>query len=639
MNAFLSTLDASGISRDDECLKRTELTTLQINMGNLCNQNCQHCHVGASPEGSKVMSIKIIDDIITFLATNRGLILDITGGAPELNPNFKYFIKKARPHVEEIIVRSNLSVIYEKGNEDLPEFYKKNKIHLICSLPCYGEENVDKQRGDGAFKKSISALKALNSIGYAKQKDLDIDLVYNPSGAFLPPEQEKLQKEYSHHLKKDFNIDFGRLVTITNVPIKRFKEYLDSRGEYDQYIELLKDNFNPETVCGIMCRKFLSIGYDGKVYDCDFNQSLGWELKDESGKPITIAKLSPKQLESRDIMVGEHCLSCTAGYGSSCQGALADDVTAGKKMVKEYYGKVLASKNDLKTSACCSAEVFPMYIRKIVKDIYPEILDKFYGCGSRIPDAIDGCTVLDLGCGTGRDVYIASKLVGENGRVIGVDMTDEQLAVANKYRKKQAEKFGFKSSKVEFKKGYIEDLKSIGIEDNSVDVVISNCVINLSFDKQKVMKEIFRVLKPGGELFFSDVFAGRRISKDLLEDPVLVGECLAGAFYIEDFRRLLSSLGCPDCRVYSERKIAISDAEVKAKVGMVDFYSRTVRAFKLDSLEDLCEDYGQVATYLGTIQNNPHSFILDDHHEFIKDKPMLVCGNSASMIANTFSLV
>jgi len=325
MNAFLRTLDKRGISKEDFCLKRTELNTLQVNMGNLCNQSCAHCHVGASPAGQKIMSMNVVDNILMFLKEHRGLILDVTGGAPELNPNFDYFITKARPLVSKIIVRSNLSVLFEPGKEHLPALYKKHKVHLICSLPCYGQENVDHQRGKGVFNKSVSALKTLNTFGYGRNDGLELDLVYNPSGAFLPPQQEKLQKEYAHHLKRDFDIDFNRLVTITNVPIKRFKDYLDSRGEYKQYIELLKDNFNPSTVGSIMCRKFLSVGHDGKVYDCDFNQSLGWELTTEKGKGLTIDKVKTKQLEDREIMLGEHCLSCTAGYGSSCQGALTED--------------------------------------------------------------------------------------------------------------------------------------------------------------------------------------------------------------------------------------------------------------------------------------------------------------------------
>ncbi len=303
--------------------------------------------------------------------------------------------------------------------------------------------------------------------------------------------------------------------------------------------------------------------------------------------------------------------------------------------IKEYYGKILKNKEELKTSACCSSDGFPLHIRNILSNIEREVLDKFYGCGSPIPDVLDGRVVLDLGCGTGRDVYIISKLVGESGHVIGVDMTDEQLAVANKYLDLQTKRFGFKKPNVTFKKGYIEDLRSIGIEDNSVDVVISNCVLNLSYDKKEAFKEIFRVLKPGGELYFSDIFSGRRIPKEYCDDPVLYGECLSGAMYTEDFRRLLMDLGCPDHRVISSTRLSLNNKEIEDKIGMIDFYSMTIRVFNLVNLEDICEDYGQVATYNGLIDNCPHFFDLDDHHRFITGKPMLVCGNTASMLHET----
>ncbi|MCC5942851.1 MAG: methyltransferase domain-containing protein [Balneolaceae bacterium] len=303
--------------------------------------------------------------------------------------------------------------------------------------------------------------------------------------------------------------------------------------------------------------------------------------------------------------------------------------------IQNYYGKVLQSTKDLKTTACCTTEVIPDYLKPILSEIEDEVISRFYGCGSPLSLALEGKTVLDLGCGTGRDVYVASKLVGPNGHVIGVDMTDEQLDVATRNIDKQMKRFGYSKPNVDFRKGYIEDLKSLGIDDNSVDVVISNCVINLSPDKKSVYSEIFRVLKPGGELYFSDIFADRRIPRDLIEDPVLYGECLSGAMYIEDFRRILSDIGYPDYRVVTGHDIEIEDPDIELKVGMINFRSLTIRAFKLDTLEDICEDYGQVATYLGTIHESPHHFILDDHHTFHAGKPMLVCGNSAAMVENT----
>jgi len=302
--------------------------------------------------------------------------------------------------------------------------------------------------------------------------------------------------------------------------------------------------------------------------------------------------------------------------------------------VQDYYGKTLRSSDDLQTNACCTAEVFPAHLKPILKQIHPEILDRFYGCGSPIPLGLEGMTVLDLGCGTGRDVYLLSALVGESGSVIGVDMTSEQIEIAKKHQAYQADQFGHSKPNTTFFQGYMETLDTLGIETNSVDCVVSNCVLNLSPHKEKVFSEIFRVLKPGGELYFSDVFSSRRIPAELAKDPVLVGECLGGALYVEDFRRLLLSLGVNDYRVVSQAPITINNADIEAKLGMVDFYSLTIRAFKLD-LEDRCEDFGQVAYYNGTIAEAPHRFALDDHHVFETGKPMLVCSNTAAMLQNT----
>jgi ubiquinone/menaquinone biosynthesis C-methylase UbiE len=306
-----------------------------------------------------------------------------------------------------------------------------------------------------------------------------------------------------------------------------------------------------------------------------------------------------------------------------------------KQSVKDYYGKVLSHQNDLKTSACCSTDAVPLRHRKILGEIEPEILDRFYGCGSPIPPSLEGQTVLDLGSGTGRDAYLCSKLVGPDGRVIGVDMTDEQLDVASKYIDPMMTRFGFDRPNVEFRKGYIENLRTVGVEDESVDVVISNCVINLSPDKPAVMSEIFRTLRPGGELYFSDVFADRRVPDALRDDELLYGECLSGALYTEDFRRILQDNGCPDFRVVNSRRLTVDDPELSEKVGNIGFFSITVRAFKLGSLEDRCEDYGQIAVYDGSIPEAPNAFVLDDHHTFETGKPELVCGNTAAMLEET----
>lgn len=300
--------------------------------------------------------------------------------------------------------------------------------------------------------------------------------------------------------------------------------------------------------------------------------------------------------------------------------------------VRDYYGRVLKSSADLKTSACCLAEALPAHVAAVLPELHEEVKARFYGCGSPIPPALEGTTVLDLGCGSGRDCFVLGKLVGPRGHVIGLDMTDEQLAVARRHREYHARKFGWDNT--DFRQGYIEDLAGAGVADASVDLVISNCVLNLSPDKPRVFREIFRVLKPGGELYFSDVFADRRIPKPLAQDPLLLGECLGGALYVEDFRRLMAQAGCRDARVVSSAPLALTDPEVVRKAGGIGFSSKTIRAFKLD-LEDRCEDFGQVATYAGSVAELPHGFTLDDHHHFQAGKPMLVCGNTADMVSRT----
>ncbi|MGE4107343.1 MAG: methyltransferase domain-containing protein [Bacteriovoracia bacterium] len=304
------------------------------------------------------------------------------------------------------------------------------------------------------------------------------------------------------------------------------------------------------------------------------------------------------------------------------------------EQVKEYYGKILKTNQDLKTNACCLSESIPAYQREILSQIPAEVLEKFYGCGSPIPLALKGKIILDLGCGSGRDVFLLSALAGSQSRLIGIDMTDEQLAVAKRALPAHLDRFRFPKEAVEFKKGFIENLRDVGIEDNSIDIIVSNCVINLSPDKASVFREIFRVLKPGGELYFSDVFASRRLPETLSQDPVLLGECLGGALYFEDFRRLLLNLGIRDYRIVSSSKIKVSDPTTEAKLGATEFYSNTIRAFKLD-LEDRCEDYGQAAIYKGGIPHSEEIFILDDHHTFERNRPMLVCSNTADMLSKS----
>jgi arsenite methyltransferase len=298
--------------------------------------------------------------------------------------------------------------------------------------------------------------------------------------------------------------------------------------------------------------------------------------------------------------------------------------------VQDYYGRLLQSTADLKTSACCLSETLPAQVLAALKHVHDDVKNRFYGCGSPIPPALHGIRVLDLGCGSGRDCYVLAQLVSASGQVIGLDMTAEQLAVARATQAWHAERFGYANTR--FLQGYIEDLREIA--DASIDLVVSNCVINLSPDKPQVFREIFRVLKPGGELYFSDVFSDRRVPAALAQDPVMLGECLGGALYTEDFRRLMAELGCADVRTVSASSLAINNAELERRAGEIRFSSRTVRAFKL-TLEDRCEDYGQVATYLGTLPEAAQAFVLDDHHRFVAHKPMLVCGNTADMLAGS----
>lgn len=302
--------------------------------------------------------------------------------------------------------------------------------------------------------------------------------------------------------------------------------------------------------------------------------------------------------------------------------------------VRSYYGETLQSSRDLRTTACCSLEAMPAHLREILGQLHAEVRDRFYGCGSPLPPALEGATVLDLGCGSGRDVYLLSRLVGEQGRVIGVDMTAQQLAVAERHRAWHAEAFGYARSNVDFHLGDLADLAALGIADASVDVVVSNCVLNLVPDKRRAFAEIFRVLKPGGELYFSDVYSDRRLPHHLLADPVLLGECLAGALYEEDFRRLLGDLGVADARVCARSPIALTDEAIEQRIGFANFESVTWRAFRMP-LEDRCEDYGQVATYLGTVPAHPHRFALDDHHLFETGRPLRVCGNTADMLSGS----
>ncbi len=305
-------------------LHSTGVEVFQINVGKMCNQVCKHCHVDAGPDRKEIMSKEIMQHCIAVLKNNLTLkIVDLTGGAPEMNPEFRWFveeIKKARPDIH-IIVRCNLTIIRaNKKYYDLPEFFKQHQIEVVSSLPFYTKDRTDRQRGDGVFEDSITALKMLNAVGYGVAgSDLQLNLVYNPAGAFLPPDQSTLQKEFKATLKKDFEIVFNNLFAITNLPISRYLDYLLQSGNYEKYMEKLVAAFNPVAAVNVMCRNTISIGWDGFLYDCDFNQML--ELKiDAKGKHIS--NYNTDDLNKRSIVLNQHCFGCTAGSGSSCGGAV-----------------------------------------------------------------------------------------------------------------------------------------------------------------------------------------------------------------------------------------------------------------------------------------------------------------------------
>ena len=299
--------------------------------------------------------------------------------------------------------------------------------------------------------------------------------------------------------------------------------------------------------------------------------------------------------------------------------------------VKDDYGNTLNSSADLKTSAWCSTKAPPSYLAPLLDNVHPQIKDSFYGCGSPLPLAAEGCTVLDLGCGTGRDVYLLSQMVGEAGEVIGIDMTDKPLDIARTHIDWHCKKFGYANPNMHFKKGSIENLTSCGINDNSIDIIISNCVISLSPDKEAVFKEIYRVLKPGGELYLSDVFADRRLPLNLQQHKVLLEERLGGALYEGDFELLMQKVGFNDCRIISKQPLNIEDKALQTLTNNIQFYSVTVRSFKL-KLESRRENYAQFARYLGTIAQSPDSFKLDGQLQFKAELPVPVDGNTATIL-------
>jgi radical SAM/Cys-rich protein len=306
-------------------LRRGVPEILQVNVGKLCNLTCVHCHVNAGPRRKEIMTRDTIDRIIYWLGNTDIPTVDLTGGAPEMIPDFRYVIEqvkslKPRRHV---IDRCNLTILLERGHEDLAGFLARNKVEIIASMPCYSPENVNAQRGEGVFEGSITALQMLNSHGYGIDPDLPLHLIYNPVGAFLPPSQGELEADYKRELKKHFGIVFNKLYTLTNLSIGRFASYLRHNNKLDEYMELLIQAFNPETVDGLMCRNTISVGWRGEVYDCDFNQQLGMQWSDNGGnKPMLLWEIDARSLEGREIMTDNHCFGCTAGAGSTCGGAI-----------------------------------------------------------------------------------------------------------------------------------------------------------------------------------------------------------------------------------------------------------------------------------------------------------------------------
>ena len=303
-------------------LTPTQVDIFQVNIGKMCNQVCKHCHVDAGPDRKEIMTRETMEHCLTAIKQSNADTVDITGGAPEMNPDFRWFVEQISALGKKVLVRCNLTIILANPKyHDLPEFFKKHRVNVVSSLPYFNARRTDSQRGEGVFEKSIDALRKLNEVGYGSDPDLKLDLVYNPSGAFLPGDQLELEAEFKKRLKDNFDIHFNNLFTITNIPVSRFLEYLQESGNYESYLAELVSNFNPSAAMGVMCRNTISVGWDGHLYDCDFNQML--ELKVADHAPQHISEYNEKLLNNRSIVINQHCFGCTAGAGSSCGGATA----------------------------------------------------------------------------------------------------------------------------------------------------------------------------------------------------------------------------------------------------------------------------------------------------------------------------
>jgi radical SAM/Cys-rich protein len=309
------------LAQQDLTLRRAQTQVLQLNIGKKCNQTCEHCHVNAGPARREMMTRETMNRVLEWLANSSIQTVDITGGAPELNPDFRYLVSEIRSLGRHVMDRCNLTILFEPGQEDLAEFLAQHEVEIVASLPCYGQDNVDAQRGDGVFEKSIAALQKLNALGYGSDPKLPIHLVYNPLGAHLPPPQAALEADYKQELRENFGIEFNSLYALANLPIARFAQHLRRENELENYLNLLEGAFNPATIDGLMCRSTINVGWQGEVYDCDFNGMLNLQWENE--KPLFLWDIDNEAVEGRPIATGKHCFGCTAGAGSSCGGALA----------------------------------------------------------------------------------------------------------------------------------------------------------------------------------------------------------------------------------------------------------------------------------------------------------------------------
>ena len=644
--------------RFPEALQPLDLRSIQINLGSWCNQSCSHCHVGASPLRTETISAEVVDRCLEIIASTPSIeVVDLTGGAPEGHREFRRLAAASRGLGRRVIDRCNLTILTEPGFEDLADWLADNDIEIVASYPHCEADVTDAQRGSGVYQRSLTGLRLLNKLGYGIRRSLH--LVYNPTDCSLSGDQQAIENDYRRKLTPQ-GIEFSGLYALNNMPLGRFLESLIREGKYQEYMTKLGEGFNQATLPGLMCRHQLSVSWDGRVYDCDFNQAAGFEQL----SCLTVFDFDPDRWLHRVINTGSHCFGCTAATGSSCTGSLVSNPRRGSKVlpgesfphsvdggradtlpasagnitmdlaaIRRYYGEILKKSGDLKTDACCTLADMPLWLRRALGNVHTEVLDRYFGCGLVAPEAVEGCTIVDLGCGSGRDVYVLAQLVGENGRVIGVDMTPEQVAVARRHQQWHAHRHGYHQPNTEVIEGFIEDLSALA--DHSVDIVISNCVLNLSPDKSRVLREVFRVLKPGGEMYFSDVYADRRLSFDIRRNEVLWGECLAGALYWMDFLSLAKKAGFLDPRLVTDRVLAINNPELAELLAPAKFWSATWRLFKLDMLEPICEDFGQVVRYRGGITEFDAGFHLDNHHSFEKGQSVKVCSNTWHMLKDT----